>query len=123
MKFITHEYLEKNPNHIFVFGDNTLRRGHGGAAILRSHTNTYGFITKKYPTYSNNAFYRIKEYKKIYDEEMQKLKTEIQNNPDKLYLISKLGGGLANKHNIFESVIEPNIKNDLQEFGNVEFLF
>jgi hypothetical protein len=33
--YITKKYLENHPNHIFVFGDNSLRQGKGGAASLR----------------------------------------------------------------------------------------
>jgi hypothetical protein len=38
-------------------------------------------------------------------------------------LISKLGGGLANKYNIFENIILPNIKENLKEFENIVYLF
>lgn len=44
---VTKQFLDNNPNAIFVFGDNLLRVGYGGAAILRDHPQTYGFITKK----------------------------------------------------------------------------
>ena len=44
---ITQKYLREHSNEIFVFGDNILRKGHGGAAALRNEPNTYGFITKK----------------------------------------------------------------------------
>jgi len=122
-KIITKEYLESHPNEIFVFGDNTLRIGKGGAAILRDEPNTYGFITKKYPTYADDAFYRPNEYIGIYAIEMSKLKLEIMKNPDKSYLISPLGSGLANRYRIFEEVIDPLLKNDLKNYKNVEFLW
>ena len=121
--FITREYLRDNPNHIFVFGDNTLRRGKGGAAALRDEPNTYGFITKILPNNSNEAFYTIDIYKPIYYVEIEKLKSYISQNLTKTFLISQLGSGLANRHGIFEKVIEPNIKNDLNEFDNVKFLW
>jgi len=46
---MTKEYLRAHPEVIFVFGDNLIHRGKGGAAKLRDEPNTYGFITKKYP--------------------------------------------------------------------------
>lgn len=122
-KIITRLYLRKHPFHIFVFGDNCERRGYGGAAALRDMTNTYGFITKKSPTHSDRDYYRPKEYEAVYFVEMEKLKQEILHNPTKHYLISKLGAGLANRYNIFEQVIEPNIRKDLAQFSNVEFLW
>jgi len=47
--FITESFLNENPNTIFVFGDNLKRIVCGGAAALRYHKQSYGFITKKYP--------------------------------------------------------------------------
>jgi hypothetical protein len=120
--FVTEEYLRSNPDSVFVFGDNILRRGFGGAAFLRNEPNTYGVITKKKPTNENDAFYRPEEYLEVYKKEIQKLKIEIANNPEKTYLISRLGAGLANRFLIFENVIEPNLHKDLGEFGNVEFV-
>ncbi len=123
MKFITKEYLRENPNHIFVFGDNTLHKGRSGAAILRDEPNTYGFITKKKPSSNFGDYYTIEKFKSVYESEINKLKEEISKNPNKLYLISKVGAGLANKHLIWEKIIEPNIKIDLKGFKNIKFLW
>ena len=90
-----------------------------GAAELRDEPNTFGFITKKYPSNPLESFYGPEQYLLIYALEMSKLKLEIINNPDKTYLISKLGAGLANRYKIFEKVIEPNLK----KCKNVEFLW
>ena len=38
---MTKKFLDENPFSIFVFGDNTLRLGYGGAAILRDHPQSY----------------------------------------------------------------------------------
>jgi len=119
---ITSQYLNENPNHIFVFGDNLLRCGVGGAAKLRSHKNTYGFITKKAPTNRHYDYYKPEEYVKVYNSEYNKLKDEIVNNPDKTYLISKLGSGLANKYEIYDKIIRHYII-DLNKFKNVKFLY
>ena len=119
---ITEKYLKENPNHIFVFGDNLIRKGYGGAAKLRNQPNTYGFITKKYPSNNDDSFYRLDEYKDIFKIEYEKLVAEIISNPDKLYLISQIGNGLANKYKIFENIILPKIV-ELKVFKNVRFLF
>lgn len=120
---ITKEYLEQNPNHIFVFGDNLDRKGYGGAAILRDFPNSYGFITKRHPNNGDGAFYRICDYLGRYEVEIEYLKETIKRNPNSVFLISKLGAGLANRYRIFEEVIEPNIKKDLADYSNVRFLW
>lgn len=40
-------FVKSAPDTIFVFGDNLLREGHGGQAIIRNEPNTYGIRTKK----------------------------------------------------------------------------
>lgn len=121
MTYITEFYLKQNPNCIFVFGDNLQRKGRGGAAKLRDEPNSYGFVTKKAPNNNSGSFYKPQEYQEKFDSELRKLIKEIEKNPDKTFLISKLGGGLANKYNIYEEVIEPGLKK-LKGYSNVEFL-
>ena len=117
------KYLREHPDHIFVFGDNTLGRGYKGAAALRREPNTYGFVTKKFPSAKNDAFYRPSEYLHVFEREMSKLIKTIVRNPDKTFLVSRLGAGLANRHRIFERVIEPTIKDRLKRYPNVSFLW
>jgi len=119
---ITKQYLRNNPYHVFVFGDNLLRIGKGGAASLRDEPNTYGFITKKKPNNKDNSFYKPDEYQEIFDIELYALKEIIQDHSHYLFLISKLGGGLANRYNIFEKIIQPGLQ-ELKQFNNVQFLF
>lgn len=121
-QIITKEYLNINKNHIFVFGDNLKRIGYGGAAILRNEPNTYGFITKKSPDNKDKSFYKPEEYKLIFQEQMKDLIQVIEHSPNKIFLISKLGAGLANKYNIWEEVIQPGIQ-ILKKYPNVRFLF
>lgn len=120
--FITKEYLRSHPNEIFVFGDNVDRTGLGGAAVLRYEFNAYGFITKKHPNNNDDSFFTPKEYKPIFQSELNKLIRVISFNKDKTFLISKLGAGLANKHNIFEEVINKHIR-ILEKYSNVKFLW
>jgi hypothetical protein len=123
MKKITREFLRTHPNFIFVYGDNYLRIGLGGGASLREEPNTYGFITKKKPSNEDNAFFKPDEYSAIYRYEISKLRHYIKSHPQNLFLISKLGSGLANKYRIFEYIIEPHIKKDLLDLENVHFLW
>lgn len=120
---VTKEYLNEHPEKIFVFGDNLTRRGHAGASALRECPNSYGFITKKYPSNDDHAFYSIDEYAPVFRKEMEKLETFIQENPDKEFLISKLGSGLANKYLIFENIIYDELLELEKKYDNVNLLF
>jgi len=120
---ITAAFLRNNNDVVFVFGDNNIRYGKRGAATLRDEENTFGFITKREPSSKSGAFYTPDEYKKVFDEEIKRLEYELVENDEVLYLISKLGSGLANRFNIFEEVIEPQIKERLGKYPNVQFLW
>lgn len=102
---VTAEYLDQHPDVVFVYGDNLIHKGMGGAAALRHHPNTYGFLTKKYPDMKPTSSYYPDEYRPIFKKEMDRLLEHIKAHPDKIYLISKLGSGLANQHHIFQDVI------------------
>lgn len=119
---ITKEWLAEHQECIFVFGDNLLRRGKKGAAILRDLPNTYGFITKKYPSNRIDSFFKPDGYTRRFDDELGKLMFYINDHDDKTFLISKLGSGLANKFKIWENVIYPGLE-ALAMFPNVIFLF
>ena len=119
---ISLHYLRENPDHIFVFGDNTLRRGKKGAAMLRDEPNSWGFITKKRPSYDASAYYKPREYKEVFKREIEKLEIDIIACPHYTFLISKLGAGLANKFKIYEKVIREGLR-PLEKYPNVKFLF
>lgn len=120
---VTKEFLDENPTAMFVFGDNILREGYGGAAILRDHPRAYGFITKKSPNNLDYAFYKPEDYSIVFMVEMIKLKKLIQENKFDTFYISQLGAGLANKHKIWENVIKDGLEKNLKEFTNVVFLW
>lgn len=120
---ITAEILRENPNWIFVFGDNLLRTGYGGAAALRDEPNTYGFLTKLFPDDNSGSYYKPSDYVPVYCNEMALLIEQIKSKPFQTFLISKLGAGLANKFHIFEEVIEPTIRTLLAPYPNVTFLW
>lgn len=120
---ITRNYLQNNPNHIFVFGDNTLRKGKAGAAELRNEPNTYGFITKKFPSNKDNAFFLPTTYEPIFREELFKLEMEIRKSQGVVWLLSPCGSGLANKHGIWEKIIRPEFERLGRDYENVRLLF
>ena len=118
---VTESFLEKNSNAYFVFGDNLIRKGTGGAAALRGHPRAVGFITKKYPNNDDVSFYKPEEYKPVFEKELEKLLLFINNNRGYIFYISQLGSGLANKYKIWENVIEPDITDKLKSYKNIIF--
>ena len=119
---ITLEYLRSHPCHIFVYGDNLLHRGCRGAAQFRSEPNTYGFVTKKFPSSKVEAFYRPAEYRPVFEQELSRLMVEIVGHGQRTYMISPVGSGLANRFKIWERVIEPGPER-LRPIENVVFLY
>ena len=56
-KFITRKMIKRERDKLFVFGDNTLKKGMGGQAReMRGEKNSVGIITKKYPSMSPKSF-------------------------------------------------------------------
>ena len=79
-------------NKIFIFGDNDLRIGRGGQAIIRDMNNTIGIRTKKAPNNNYNSFYSDDEY----DQNIIKIKEDIDKILDKIkegYIIVFSSGG------------------------------
>ncbi len=52
------ELCRSHPHKTFVFGDNMLRFGKGGQAIIRDEPNAYGVVTKRKPAMTNDSFFR-----------------------------------------------------------------
>lgn len=118
-KFITEDDLDDHPDWIFIFGDNTIRRGYGGAAKLRDHAQSYGFITKKFPDWKDSSFYTPEEYTPVFEVEYAKLVALIEANPTKMFIVSKLGSNLANKFGIYEAIIRDRLLELKETYGNV----
>lgn len=120
---ITEEFLNDRPDARFVFGDNLLRFGYGGAAKLRDHPQAIGFITKKAPDNKDQSFFRPEEYSPVFLGELKKLTEQIVACPELTFYISQLGAGLANRHYIWERVIRHNLEIKLSDYPNVIFLW
>jgi len=117
--YITEKFLKNNPNVLFIFGDNTLGVGKGGAAQLRDCENAIGFITKKYPNNEDTSFYTVSNYYKMFAKELHMLVKLIESNLDKKIYITPLGSGLANKYHIFERMIRPSLLDLEKQYDNV----
>ena len=63
MTWITREFVQANPDRIFLFGDNLEHVGMGGqAAAMRGEPNAIGIPTKKSPSMSDEAFFTDYEF-------------------------------------------------------------
>jgi hypothetical protein len=120
---VTKQFLDENPNAVFIFGDNLRRMGYGGAAALRDHPQTYGFITKKNPDNMDESFYRPESYRFDFNVYVLELRLFIEKNNNKTFYVSQLGGGLGNRYKIWEKVIKPGLEKNLSHYDNVVFLW
>lgn len=92
----TTQMVRRNPNTIYVFGDNLMRIGKGGQAIIRDEPNSFGIVTKKMPTMTNNAFFTDSDFelfKKEVLNDIQKIKESPLN--DIVFPEGGIGTGLA----------------------------
>lgn len=114
---LNHQDVQNNLDKIFVYGDNDLRQGKGGQAIIRDLPNTIGLRTKKLPSLSPNAFYTDTEFsqnKLKIDEDINTVKTAIANGKtialiafwDMKSLGTKNMIELAKKYNLDVTVID-----------------
>lgn len=98
MKYVTREYIQKNPEVLFVFGDNDQRWGDGGMAKeFRDEPNSIGIRTKKYPGIQDKHFYS--------DDGYEENCAKIQEDVDRIrkafrqyaiiYIPDGIGKGLA----------------------------
>lgn len=51
------DMLRKNKDKIYVFGDNTLRKGKKGQAVIRDEENAFGIATKFKPSTVSDAYF------------------------------------------------------------------
>lgn len=89
--------LCKREQHtLFVFGDNLIRRGKRGQAVIRDCANSYGIPTKRLPSMKEDAFFSDK------DDEMDAVESAIifllykrNNGFNVVFPTDGLGTGLA----------------------------
>jgi len=90
-------------NYLFIFGDNDIRKGRGGQAVIRNQPNAFGITTKKLPNNITSSFFTDNEYglncKKI-DNDIIKISNALETGKYKGIVISEnqLGTGLAKLH-------------------------
>lgn len=96
---ITREEVQKNPNVIYLFGDNDARTGLGGQAKeMRGEPNSFGISTKKRPSNDDNAFKsdtELEQNKTIITQDIEKVLAAWRTGEYRAVVIPPIGTGLA----------------------------
>src|SRR5690606_16956757 len=82
-QWLTPQLVSSYPNLLFVFGDNTIRKGKGGQAIIRDLPNTFGICTKWYPGMGERDFFSDDDEtaKMHIEEDINLLKALLTHDP------------------------------------------
>lgn len=94
------EQCRTNPKVLFVFGDNGLREGVGGQAVIRGQVNAIGIITKINPGMNREDFFSdttFEENCKLIDEDIERVKAYAKEGNFEAISFAKygIGTGLA----------------------------
>ena len=94
---------------LFIFGDNTIRKGKGGQAQIRDCKNSFGIATKLYPSMKESSFFDDSEKCfDIIDKEIDNLKNIISTTDYKtiVFPADGLGTGLSDLQNRAPKLLE-----------------
>lgn len=95
---ITRNQIKKNPEVLFIFGDNDKRTGYGGMAKeFRGEPNCLGIRTKKQPSTSEDSYYSDIEYKENCDKILEDINKIIEESKKYIavYIPENIGDGLS----------------------------
>jgi hypothetical protein len=91
--------LRANPDVLYVFGDNAIRKGFGGQAKeMRGEPNARGVATKWYPSNHPNAFFSDRQYAdaiKIIDEDTFDILLALRFHKTVVFPLDGIGTGLS----------------------------
>jgi hypothetical protein len=118
---ITKEKLDSEPYSYFLFGDSYERAGTKGASSVRAHPRAISFITRKSLKDEDAAYFKPQEYIEIFFTQLDFIEKEIKKMQNVVFYISKLGGGSANKYDIWAKLARPNLVETLEKYDNVIF--
>lgn len=89
------ETLRNNPDKVYVFGDNNIRKGKGGQAIIRDEPNALGIRTKLLPSNSSNAFMTDDTYNENILKIDEDIQTILDSGKEVVFPEDGIGTGLA----------------------------
>ena len=102
-KIITRDKVKENPDVLYLFGDNLLRKGLGGQAKeMRGEPNTLGIVSKKYPSNSSSSFYTDEDFYswlEVFSSDIKNLAESVNSGKYRAIVIPQIGVGLADLPN------------------------
>tara|TARA_R110000851_G_scaffold41082_12_gene103366 strand:- start:1929 stop:2402 length:474 start_codon:yes stop_codon:yes gene_type:complete len=128
-KFINRIDLQRNPQVMYLFGDNTLRRGMGGQAKeMRGEPNAVGVATKKLPSQMENSYFsddHFNEYMLTMWIDLRPAYIRIVNDGTLIIPTDGLGTGLSKLPELAPRLnaallIMLKILSDIDELADVE---
>ena len=118
-KVITRDKIKENPDVLYLFGDNLLRKGLGGQAKeMRGEPNTLGIVSKKYPSNNISSFYTDEDFYpwlEVFSADIRSLAEKINSGQYKALVIPPIGVGLADLPNKAPRIYK-YLKTTLDEF-------
>ena len=119
-KVITRDKIKENPDVLYLFGDNLLRKGLGGQAKeMRGEPNTLGIVSKKYPSNDISSFYTDEDFYpwlEVFSADIRSLAEKINSGQYKALVIPLIGVGLADLPNKAPRIYK-YLKTTLDEFA------
>ena len=98
-KVITRKMLQDEPNTLFIFGDNLMRRGLGGQAKeMRGEPNAIGLPTKHAPSMDEDSFFTEDDIKFLMEPVaviISKLVSHLENGGTVVWPQDGVGTGRA----------------------------
>ena len=89
-----------NPRNLYIFGDNTFRKGKAGQAQIRDEVNSFGVCTKWAPNMSEGAFFKdFENCMKIVDRDLDELIKQKDKWDNIVFPYDGLGTGLSDMPN------------------------
>lgn len=103
LKKLERRMIQKNPDALFVFGDNLVQKGFGGQAKeARGEKNSVGIPTKRLPSMSTDAFFSDADYDVVFPlicAAFEKLRRHVSSGGLVYYPEAGVGTGLADLKN------------------------
>jgi len=102
-KIIRRDKVKENPDVLYLFGDNLLRKGLGGQAKeMRGEPNALGILSKKYPSNKVESFFTDDDFYswlEVFSADIKNLAEKINSGKYKALVIPQIGIGLADLPN------------------------
>lgn len=94
------DQCNRNPQNLYIFGDNSKRFGNAGQAQIRCCKNSFGIATKTSPSNSMNSFFTDSiEDLEIIEEDIKRLISIKDDYENIIFPYDGLGTGLSDMPN------------------------